>query len=232
MENTNNTEKIGSQENKPVLGCRTVFIVVLFMAVSIVTGIKKCVNNLKGELGGYVTTVQNLNEYNKIEKIPMGKEIGILKSDTVLRLKSVYKKGELTWIYAYGFRENDTIDKIYVCIPERINIEKPNAFVLYSENSDIWDAYYERIDKKNEPIFMKYQSDFEESIRNIKITKGTDNIEKESIKKTCWILDKSGYMGLFVAKDNEFYYIDKKQKSTFLRKYKKHLRKYESEKIE
>ncbi len=231
MGNTNKIEETTDQENKPTLGCRTIFILLLFMMISIITGIKKSVNNLKGELGGYVTIVQDLNEYNKIEKIPMGKEIGKIKSDTILRLKSVYKKGELTWIYAYGFR-GEKVDKIYVCIPKRINIEKPNDYVLYNENSDLWTAYYEKIDKENEPVFMKYQSEFEESIKNIKITKGTDNIEKESIKKNCWILDKSGYMGLFIVKDNEFYYINKTQKSTFLKNYKKYLKKYESEKIQ
>ena len=54
---------------------------------------------------------------------------------------------------------------------------------------------------------------------------------KESIKETSWILNASGYMNLFVTKGNDFYYIDKNQKPTFLKEYKKYMKKYETEKI-
>lgn len=212
-------------------GCLVAIVLILFLGSAVVTGIKKYVNNLKGDRGGYVTTLQPLNEYNKVENSPMGKEIGVLKADTVLRLKTVTKKGELTWIYAYILKEGDKVETIRVCIPEKINIEKENKYVLYNEKSRSWNAYYERIDKKNEPIYEKNKKDFQAAISNIKVSKGSDNIVKESIKETSWILNASGYMNLYVAKGNEFFYIDKNQKSLFLKEYKKYKKKYESEKI-
>lgn len=212
-------------------GCLVAIVLILFFGSAVLTGIKKYVNNLKGDLGGYVTTLQPLNEYNKVENSPMGKEIGVLKTDTVLRLKTVYKKGELTWVYAYILKEGDKVETIRVCIPEKINIEKENKYVLYNENSRSWNTYYERIDKKNEPLYEKIKKEFKEAISNIKVSKGSDNIVKESIKETCWILDSSGYMDLYVAKGTDFYYIEKSQKSTFLKEYKKYMKKYETEKI-
>ena len=212
-------------------GCLVGLVIFIMIGSAIVTGITKCTNNLRGELGGYVTTLQPLKEYNKIEDSPMGKEIGVLKTDTVLRLKTVYKKGKLTWIYAYILKEGDKVGTIRVCIPEKINIEKENKYVLYNEKSRSWNAYYERIDKKNKPIFEKNRNEFKNAISNIKISKGSDNIVKESIKETSWILDSSGYMDLYIAKGTDFYYIDKNQKNLFLKEYKKYMKKYESEKI-
>lgn len=212
-------------------GCLVALVLIFALGSAVVTGIKKYVNNLKGDLGGYVTTLQPLKEYNRFEDSPMGKEIGVLKTDTVLRLKTVLKKGELTWIYAYILKEGDKVETIRVCIPEKINIEKENKYVLYNEKSRSWNAYYERIDKKNKPIFEKNKDEFKKAISNIKIQKGSDNIVKESIKETSWMLDASGYMDLYVAKGNDFYYIDKNQKSLFLKEYKKYKKKYESEKI-
>ncbi len=212
-------------------GCLVAVVLLLFLGSAVVTGIKKYVNNLRGDHGGYITTLQPLNEYNKIEDSPMGKEIGVLKTDTVLRLKTVSKKGDLTWIYAYILKEGDKVETIRVCIPEKINIEKENKYVLYNEKSRSWNAYYERIDKKNKPIFEKNRNEFKNAISNIKVSKGSDNIVKESIKETSWILDASGYMDLYIAKGTDFYYIDKNQKNLFLKEYKKYMKKYESEKI-
>ena len=84
---------------------------------------------------------------------------------------------------------------------------------------------------KNKPIFEKNRNEFKNAISNIKISKGSDNIVKESIKETSWILDSSGYMDLYIAKGTDFYYIDKNQKNLFLKEYKKYMKKYESEKI-
>lgn len=212
-------------------GCLVTLVIALLLGSTVVTGVKKYMNNLKGERGGYVTTLQDLNTYNKVESSPMGKEIGVLKSDTVLRLKTVSKKGELTWIYAYILKEGDKVETVYVCIPKKINIERENKYVLYNENSRSWNAYYERIDKKNKPLFEKTKKEFMDAVSNIKVSKGSDNIVKESIKDTCWILDKSGYFDLYVATGTDFYYIYKEQKSQFLKEYKKYINKYESEKI-
>ncbi len=212
-------------------GCLVGLVILIMIGSAIVNGVTKYFNNLRGELGGYVTTLQPLNEYNKVEDSPMGKEIGVLKTDTVLRLRTIYKKGELTWIYAYILKEGDKVESIRVCIPEKINIEKQNKYVLYNEKSRSWNAYYERIDKKNKPIYEKNKAEFKNAISDIKVSKGSDNIVKESIKETSWILDSSGYMDLYVATGNNFYYIDKNQKAAFLKEYKKYMKKYESEKI-
>lgn len=184
-----------------------------------------------GERGGYVTLIQPLKEYKKIEDSPMGKEIGSLQINTVLRLKTVSKKSNLTWIYAYILKDEDKVETVYVCIPEKIDVEEENPYVSYNEKSRSWNAYYQRIDKKNKPIFEKNQAEFNKAISNINISKGSDNIVKESIKETSWILDASGYMDLYVATGNDFYYINKNQKSAFLKEYKKYQKKYEDEKI-
>ena len=81
------------------------------------------------------------------------------------------------------------------------------------------------------PIFEKYKTEFQESIKNLKISKGSDNIVRESIKESSWILDSNGYMDLYVSDGKTFYYIDKKEKNSFLRKYKQVSKKYEDEKI-
>lgn len=213
------------------LGCLGGLVFVFAICSLIFSGIKKYVNNLMGERGGYVTLIQPLKEYKKIEDSPMGKEIGSLQINTVLRLKTVSKKSNLTWIYAYILKDEDKVETVYVCIPEKIDVEEENPYVSYNEKSRSWNAYYQRIDKKNKPIFEKNQAEFNKAISNINISKGSDNIVKESIKETSWILDASGYMDLYVATGNDFYYINKNQKSAFLKEYKKYQKKYEDEKI-
>ena len=127
------------------LGCLGGLVFVFAICSLIFSGIKKYVNNLMGERGGYVTLIQPLKEYKKIEDSPMGKEIGSLQINTVLRLKTVSKKSNLTWIFAYTLKDEDKVETVYVCIPEKIDVEGENPYVSYNEKSRSWNAYYQRI---------------------------------------------------------------------------------------
>ena len=207
----------------------------LFKSIIIIVIIFTCVGKNKNsdadDLEGYVTTLMDFNEYSKIENQPIGKEIGQLKNDSVVRVKRVYKKDELTWIYCYTLNPDDEVDKVYICIPEEVNIMEENKYVLYNKNSRTWNAHYQRVDEKNKLLLEKYQKEFLESIKNIKISEGSDDTEIESIIDTSWILGSKGYMDLFVSDGKTFYYIDKNDKKFFLDNYKFFSQKYESEKI-
>lgn len=212
-------------------GCLAGLAVILVVVSIIFGGIKSCTNNMLGKHGGYVTTLQELNEYSKIESSPMGNEIGKIKNDTVLKVQKVTNKGQLTWIMVYKLPKDDVPVKTYVLLPEKTKIENTNKYVLFNEKSRTWNNYYERIDLKNKPLYEKYKSEFKEAIKNIKISKGSDNIVKESVKDTSWFLDSSGYFDFFIPKDNEFYYISKEDKNKFLETYKRFNKQYEKERI-
>ena len=93
------------------------------------------------------------------------------------------------------------------------------------------DNYYARIDQKNKPLYEKYKSEFKDAIKNIEVSKGSDNIVKESVKETSWFLDSAGYFAFYVSDGNDFYYINKSSKRNFLDIYKRFKKKYENEKI-
>ena len=80
-------------------------------------------------------------------------------------------------------------------------------------------------------MYEKYKSEFKEAIKNIEVSKGSDNIVKESVKETSWFLDSAGYFDFYKSEGNVFYYINKNDKSKFLEIYKRFKKNYENEKI-
>ena len=119
-------------------GCLAGLAVILVVGSLIFGGIKSFTNNLIGQHGGYVTTLQELNEYSKIESAPMGKEIGKIANDTVLKVQKVSHKGKLTWIMVYKLSKDDIPVKTYVLLPEKTKIKNTNKYVLFNENSRTW----------------------------------------------------------------------------------------------
>lgn len=215
-------------------GCGTIiFIIAGFAVLSILSmifsGIRSCASDTFG--GGYVTTLQKLDEYAKIESSPLNKEIAKIPTDTVFYVKQVSHKNRLTWITALKLNKDDTVEKTYILIPKNIDIREKNNYVSFNENSRTWNAYYSRIDEKNKRIFEKCKKEFLSSIADISISKGHGNVERASIKSDEWILDSEGYFGLYLPQKDEFYYIKTKDQSHFLEEYKKYTKKYNKEKI-
>lgn len=229
---TETVEEVAETAGESGGGCLAGVAFILAIALFIFGGIKSCTNNMLGNHGGYITTLQDLNEYSTIESSPMSKEVGKISNDTVLKVQKVSYKGQLTWIMVYKLSKNDIPVKTYVLLPEKIRIKKSNKYVLYDENSRTWNNYYARIDQKNKPLYEKYKSEFKNAIKNIEVSKGNDNIVKESVKKTCWFLNPSGYFDLYISEGNEFYYINKNDKSKFLETYERFIKRYENEKIQ
>ncbi len=206
-------------------------MVFLFIISCIYTGIKTYkINYTVNENGGYITTLQELNEYAKIEKAPMGKEIGKIANDTVLKIQNIENKKNLTWIMVYKLTKDDIPVKTYILLPEKTEIKNENKYVLFNDKSRTWNNYYERVDKKNKVLYEKYQEEFKEAIKGIEISKGSDNIVKESVKETSWFLDSAGYFGFYISEGKDFYYLNKNDKSKFLEIYNKINKKYENEK--
>lgn len=217
----------GSAKTGSSSGC---FTKIIFL-ILIVLGFRYYINKPKKNYTGYAVAQIPLNEYTAIESAPMNKEIGIIKIDTVLKVIETSKKGELTWIKAYKLNSDDTVKETFVCLPEKVNIQSKNKYVLYNQNSRSWKAYYERVDKRNQPIYEKYKKDFIEATKSIEVKKGSDNIVKESVKDSCWILEQKGYFDLYVANGNVFYYINKSEKDRFLNAYRKFSEAYELNKV-
>ena len=228
---TGNIEKTAEKVEKKGNGCFSVISTIVVVCSLIFGGIKSCTNNMFGNHGGYITTLQELNEYSKIESAPMNKEVGKIANDTVLKVQKVTNKGELTWIMVYKLTNDDSAVKTFVLLPEKTKIKNTNKYVLYNDNSKTWNNYYAQIDQKNKPLYEKYKNEFNEAIKDIKVLKGSDNIVKESVKEKSWFLEPTGYFDFYISNGNDFYYIDKKDKNKFLEIYKRFKNKYENERI-
>ncbi len=182
------------------------------------------------KINGYVTTKISILEYSKKEKTPDGKEIGKLKEDQVLKIENIYKNKETTWINVYKLDNGQPV-KTWIYLPEVVKVNEENKYLIFNKNSKTWNSYYEKIDLQNKPILENIQTEFKESIKDIKIEYSKDNTKKETIKSTSFIFVKEGYLGLYKTGENDFYYIDKKDKTEFLKALKNAEKSYENQKI-
>lgn len=206
---------------------------VIVIIGTIIFGIFQFVNsfflNLTGNREGYITTLVKLFEFPEIMEEPLGRQTGEVAIDTVLKLRKVTKKENVTWINVYKLENNKPINT-YILIPDVIkDIEERNKYVIYAENSKTWKNYYDQIDLINNQLLAKYGQEFRNDVVGIDVNSGNDNILKESIKKTHFILSSDGYLGVYKSNKNEFYYIKNSDKKLFLDKYKHFKKIYDSE---
>ena len=165
----------------------------------------------------YFTTLKELKYYEKIEKLPLYKESGIVPIDSVLCVKHFTHKDDITWLESYILTSGGIPKKIYVLVPlpiKRADRLVSNDFYIFNETSKSFQAYFDRIDNENRITKNEIQKDFKDDLnnRNIIIQKSTDVVLKASIKETAFILPSYGYIDLFVSSENEFYYIPIEQK--------------------
>lgn len=165
----------------------------------------------------YYTTKVELKYYNKREKEPYGKEAGKLPVDTVLKVKYIRHKKEITWLDVFVL-DKGSAKKIYVIIPDKINAREETKYYFYNATSKSFNAYCKKIDNDNKNTELKIRDEFLQELKNneIFVKSSSDNILKESIKKETYFLSENGYFGgAYKVSQNEFYYIPKKQKKTF-----------------
>lgn len=168
----------------------------------------------------YFTTLKELKYYEKIEKAPLGKDIGVVPIDSVLCVKHFTHKDDITWLESYILTSSGNPKKIYVLVPlsiKRADRLVSTDFYIYNETSKSFQAYFDRIDNENKITKKEIQKAFKDDLnnRNIIIQKSTDVVLKASIKETAFILPSYGYIDLFVSRENEFYYIPIEQKKEF-----------------
>lgn len=203
-----------------IAGCGTMgifrlgIVIAIFLASFFIT--KEIINPSDYE-DTYLTTIIDLPIYEKIEKEPYGKEISMLETDSVIKALQMKNKKNITWIEGYILEKNEP-QHIYVLIPAEVKSLKENSeYFVYNEKSKSFSAYYELIDKQNELIKTNIRKEFLKEMENsnIVITESSDNILKESIKKTHYILDSNGYFGLYKTDSSSFYYIKNEDKKSF-----------------
>lgn len=189
----------------------------------------------------YITTKQDLHIYEEITKNPQGKETGTLKSDTVLKVVKSKQKEKMTWVEGYILVDGKP-EYITILIPKKLKIKENSDYFDFSEESSFFEDYYKLIDDENAPLLNKIQKEFlEELAKNgITIKSSSDKSEKESIKKSYFIIPKGGlinkaYKGFFelygAKKSDEFFYIEKKDKRRFKKIVKKYYKELEKERI-
>lgn len=185
----------------------------------------------------YLTTKTSLSTYKKIEKEPYGKETGTIQADTVLKLNTAKKKGTVTWLEGY-ILENGIPKHVFTLIPDsNFEIKQNGKYFAFNEKSKSFSEYYKRIDNENALTLAKIQSEFLQELANNNITVeySTDNVLRESIKKSHYFLPKNGfsdkgYFGAFKSKTAaDFYYIEKKNKRLFKKIVKSYYKKLEKE---
>ena len=208
----------------------TGWIVIIFLLGSIGYGSLFIYNKLI-KTTGYVTTKLAINEYEKKENEPEGKEVGKIADDVVLKIENIKKTKDSTWLNVYKLDNNQPI-KTWILLPEMVKITEENKYLIYNKNSRTWNNYYEQIDNKNKKILTDIQNEFKKSIPDIKIEHSTDKNKKETLKETAYIFPKKGFLELYKAGEEDFYYIDKNSKTEFLKQVKIAESKYENEKIE
>lgn len=171
----------------------------------------------------YITTKQDFNTYEKVTKSPYGREKGILKAGTVLKVEKAKRKKLLTWVEGW-ILVGDTPEYKIILIPEKVKIKESCKYYDFTEDSPLFNTYYELIDTKNAVVLKKIQDDFQSDLQKygIRVEHSSDNILRESIKESHTILPKNGYwgqgfFGLYeVAKgSDEFFYIEKKSAKRF-----------------
>ena len=172
-----------------------------------------------------------INEYEKKENEPEGKEVGKIADDVVLKIENIKKTKDSTWLNVYKLDNNQPI-KTWILLPEMVKITEENKYLIFNKNSRTWNNYYEQIDNKNKKILTDIQNGFKKSIPDIKIEHSTDKNKKETLKETAYIFPKKGFLELYKAGEEDFYYIDKNSKTEFLKQVKIAESKYENEKIE
>lgn len=185
--------------------------------------------NAKIKIDGYITTKIALLEYAAKEQEPSGKEIGKIRADDVLKMQRVSKTKNVTWLQVYKLKENHPV-LTWVIIPDVVQVNKENKYVIFNEKSKTWSNYYSFIDSQNKKILAECQHNFKENIKTIEVKHSTDNVLKESLKSTGFIFPKSGYLELYKAGEKDFYYILKTDKSEFLRNVKIAEKEYASKK--
>ena len=163
----------------------------------------------------YLTAKNDLGQYDKIVKAPYGKETGTIQTDDVIKVVALKKTKNLTWLEAYAL-EDDTTKHIFALIPALISdVREECEYFVFRPESTEFEIYYKRIDSKNEEIRKKIIDDFSSELKDggIEIEHSTDNVLRESIKNTHYIIPAEGYFGRYrTVAETEFYYVDKKQK--------------------
>ncbi len=171
----------------------------------------------------YITTKQDFYTYEKITKSPYGKEKGILKAGSVLKVEKSKRKKTLTWVEGW-ILVGDTPEYKIILIPEKVKIKESCDYFDFTEDDPRFNTYYELIDTKNAVVLKKIRDDFQSDLQKygIRVEHSSDNILRESIKESHTILPKNGYwdqgfFGLYeVAKgSDEFFYIEKKSAKRF-----------------
>lgn len=169
----------------------------------------------------YITTKMPLNYYEKIEKEPDGKELGTIKTDTVIKVSNFEIKKNISWVDGY-ILSNNKPKHLFVLIPSTdVEIKQNCEYFDFNEKSRSFSAYYESIDKENAATREQIKNSFinELNLNNIKVSHSSDPVLKESIEKSCYIFPNKGFLDAFISSDTDFYYIDKNQKKDFMKIY-------------
>lgn len=207
-----------------------IFLIICFASFMLSAYIVNKITDPYDYTTSYITTKQDLPIYEKITKNPYGTQTGTLKTDSVMKVQKAKRKKLLTWIEGYVLEEGKA-KYTTILIPEKIQIKQNCSYFDYNEKSASFKAYYESIDAQNEHILEKIQKDFSAELgqNDIKVEYSANNVLRESIKETHYILSSNGFFKLYEAKNNnDFYYIEKKDKKKFkkiVKAYNKRLKK-------
>ena len=147
-----------------------------------------------------------------------------------MKIEKISKTNNATWLNVYKLENKEPV-LTWILLPESVKITEDNKYLIYNEKSRTWNTYYETIDNQNQKKLAEIQKEFEKSISSIKINHSNDLSQKESLKATVFILPKKGYLGLYKAGEEDFYYLDKNDKTEFLNKVKDAEKQYENAKI-
>lgn len=215
---------------KITLGCGTFalfrlleVVAIFIVSFVIVNGIVETHVDKFDYTNTYLTTKVDLSIYEKVEKEPYGKEIGTLKTDTVLKLVKKNKKGTVTWLEGY-ILEKGNPKYIFLLVPDsNFEIKQNGKYFFFNEKSKSFSEYYNRIDNENAVILAKIREAFlsELKTQNIIVEHSASNVLRESIKKTHYFLppngfSNKGYFGAFKKESsNDFYYTQNENKKRF-----------------